>query len=625
MKNVVLKTKWMLCDVISILAGFLLSVFVLDDFSISKTADHLVLLKWYDAVIIVGVFLAFGVFTKMYRIMWRYADIKNYVNLLSVCLIDVISLAAVIGVHHISVSLSLYFLFFLMLSIFTCGSRIIFRHVLHARELHQKVISVNHDEIAGSMKKERLMIIGAGNAASILIDDMKKNVAFLNTEIVCAIDDNEAFLGRSICGVKVMGTRHDIVSLSKRMGIDTIVFAIPSLVESERAEILKICSETGCKLKTMPSVNDMIENSDKSLSLKKVEIEDLLDRLPIKIDIQKLIGYIEGKTILVTGGGGSIGSELCRQIAANKPGKLIIFDVYENNAYDIQHDLKKEHAELDLVTLIGDVSAAERMASVFKTYKPDIVYHAAAHKHVPLMEDSPNEAIKNNVFGTLKTAICADRHGAARFVLISTDKAVNPTNVMGASKRICEMVVQMMSRRSKTEFVAVRFGNVLGSNGSVIPLFRKQIEQGGPVLVTHPDIIRYFMTIPEAVSLVLTAGAMAKGGEIFVLDMGKPVKIVDLAKNMIRLMGYRVDKDIKIEFVGLRPGEKLFEEMLMDEEGLRETDNHLIHIGNPLEFDDDWFMDKLEQLKSVMYDDGADVRELIHELVPTYKLPKKAE
>ena len=334
------------------------------------------------------------------------------------------------------------------------------------------------------------------------------------------------------------------------------------------------------------------------------------------------MSYVTGKIVMVTGGGGSIGSELCRQIVKYDPKLLIIFDVYENNAYDIQNELRATNPEANVLALIGSVRDSKRMESIFSKYRPEIVYHAAAHKHVPLMEDSPNEAIKNNVFGTYKTAEMADKYGTKRFVLISTDKAVNPTNVMGASKRMCEMIVQSFSRKSKTEFVAVRFGNVLGSNGSVIPLFKKQIEQGGPVKVTHPDIIRYFMTIPEAVSLVLTAGAMAKGGEIFVLDMGKPVKILDLAKNMIRLTGHKVNEDIMIEFTGLRPGEKLYEELLMGEEGLQNTENDLIHVGKPIEFDETWFAERLENLKSVMYDDSVDIRSLIHEIVPTYRMPQ---
>ena len=356
--------------------------------------------------------------------------------------------------------------------------------------------------------------------------------------------------------------------------------------------------------------------------LRRVEIEDLLGREPIQLQVEAVMDYVEGKRILVTGGGGSIGSELCRQVAAHKPKQLILVDIYENNAYDIQQELKYKYPELDLVVLIASVRNTHRMNTIFETYRPQIVYHAAAHKHVPLMEDSPNEAIKNNVFGTYKTAQAADKYGVQRFVLISTDKAVNPTNIMGASKRICEMVIQMMNKHSKTDFVAVRFGNVLGSNGSVIPLFKKQIEQGGPVTVTHPEIIRYFMTIPEAVSLVLQAGALAKGGEIFVLDMGEPVKILDLAKNLIRLSGYKPFEDIPIEFTGLRPGEKLYEELLMGEEGLQETSNRLIHIGKPIEFDEERFLEQLDELKKIADKDSGKVRQKVQEIVPTYVIKK---
>ncbi len=566
--------------------------------------------------------------SRTYRVMWIFAGTLEFARL-GFCSLIASSFFTIFGLvfaDNLSAKLpiSTYIILFVLFTGALCCIRAMFKvihkTIKHLRNSDSSDTDIDTDE--KTRKKERIMVIGAGEAASMFINDTYKNEAFRNSTVVCAIDDNESKYSQYINGIKVVGTRHDIVSAAKRYSIDTIIFAIPTIDKNDRAEILKICSQTGCKLKSMPSIDEIINKSGSIYKLKKVEIEDLLERVPIKIDTDKLMNYVENKIVLVTGGGGSIGSELCRQIAAHKPKKLIIFDVYENNAYDILNELKADRPEVDILALIGSVRDSKRMESIFRDYKPQIVYHAAAHKHVPLMEDSPNEAIKNNVFGTLKTAQAASKYGVERFVLISTDKAVNPTNVMGASKRICEMVVQSMSRQSKTEFVAVRFGNVLGSNGSVIPLFKKQIEAGGPVLVTHPDIIRYFMTIPEAVSLVLTAGAIAKGGEIFVLDMGKPVKILDLAKNMIRLMGYEVDKDIKIEFTGLRPGEKLFEELLMDEEGLQDTENHLIHIGQPLVFDDNWFMTKLDEMKEVMYDDKADIRSLIHELVPTYKMPE---
>lgn len=616
MKNKASYFAWVITDILLVVLSFLSTVYLFTNFNLNAAEVLVSSCNILNVVIASLLFVLTAVFAKVYGTIWKYAGTKEFLRLVSVCFFDTAIFYAILKLSHSKGNLAVCLMFFLMLAVSTCGVRIIVRLYANINDSHKSVYSGNPDN-----KNEKILVVGAGRAASILIEDIQKSEDFSNSSVVGVVDDDENLWGKYIRGVKIMGGRNDIVEVAKQLDASTIIYAIPSLDENERTKILKICSQTECELKSMPSVSTAISDDREMLKLKKVEIEDLLERVPIKIDVDKIIKYVEGKTVLVTGGGGSIGSELCRQIAAHKPGKLIIFDVYENNAYDIQNELKSKYPNLELITLIGSVRDSRRLDAIFSKYHPNIVYHAAAHKHVPLMEDSPNEAIKNNVFGTLKTALSADKYGVERFVLISTDKAVNPTNVMGASKRICEMIVQSMSRRSKTEFVAVRFGNVLGSNGSVIPLFRKQIQAGGPVLVTHPDIIRYFMTIPEAVSLVLTAGAMAKGGEIFVLDMGKPVKIVDLAKNMIRLMGYRVDKDIKIEYIGLRPGEKLFEELLMDEEGLRETDNHLIHIGNPLVFDDDWFYEKLHELETVMYDDNCDIRSLIHEIVPTFRQP----
>lgn len=401
-------------------------------------------------------------------------------------------------------------------------------------------------------------------------------------------------------------------------GIDEIFIAIPSANRATMKALVEICKETSCKLRTLPGIYQLVNGEVNVSKLRNVDVEDLLGRDPIKVDLDSILNYVKGQTIMVTGGGGSIGSELCRQIAGHRPARLIIVDIYENNAYEIQQELKHKYPKLDLVVLIASVRNTNRINHIMEEYRPDIIYHAAAHKHVPLMEVSPNEAIKNNVFGTWKTAQAAVQNGVKKFVLISTDKAVNPTNIMGASKRICEMIIQTYNRHYPTEFVAVRFGNVLGSNGSVIPLFRKQIAAGGPVTVTHPDIIRYFMTIPEAVSLVLQAGVYAKGGEIFVLDMGEPVRILDLAKNLIRLSGYKVDEDIKIEFTGLRPGEKLYEELLMSEEGLMDTENKLIHVGRPIEFDEPQFYVQLNHLKQAVESECDDVRPLIQEIVPTY-------
>ena len=441
---------------------------------------------------------------------------------------------------------------------------------------------------------------------------------YLSMHVVCAIDDHPGCHGKYLRGVPIVGGREKIQESVDKYGVDEIIIAIPSASRATLKPILEICKETGCRMRILPGMYQIINGEVNVSKLREVQIEDLLGRDPIQVNVDEIIGYVSGKTVLVTGGGGSIGSELCRQIAQHNPKCLIIFDIYENGVYEVQQELKQKYPHLNMEVLIGSVRNTAIVEEVFKLYRPDIVYHAAAHKHVPLMEVSPHEAIKNNVFGTLKVARAADEYGVRRFVLISTDKAVNPTNIMGASKRICEMIIQDMNRKSKTEYVAVRFGNVLGSNGSVVPLFKKQIEAGGPVTVTHPDIIRYFMTIPEAVSLVLQAGAYAKGGEIFVLDMGEPMKIDDLARNLIKLSGYRVDDEIKIEYTGLRPGEKMYEELLMNEEGLTETANKMIYIGKPIEIDDEKFEQQLEQLRAASQAEESDIRAEVAKIVPTY-------
>jgi len=610
---------WMLYDVFMLTLSLVTSIMIGVNFTMSgwiAIVDNL----YTCCVILVSAVLPhvlFMFFTKRYKVIWKYASPVDYMVLATspvfafVFLVLQGLIGRIAGFPYLKMK-SVYVVYLILSMAVVVAPRIAFK-------LYSKLYG--RKNVASVAKTKKTMIIGAGEAAQILINDIVSNKSLAKNEIICAIDDDETKVGKFINGVRIAGTRDDIVACAKKYAIDTIVFAIPSMSRNERREVLEICSKTGCQLKTMPSIDDAI-NGISGTGVTDVKIEDLLERVPIKLDMKEKMSYVTGKIVMVTGGGGSIGSELCRQIVRYNPKLLIILDVYENNAYDIQNELKTDYPEANVLALIGSVRDSIRMENVFAKYRPEIVYHAAAHKHVPLMEDSSNEAIKNNVFGTYKTAEMAHKYGTQRFVLISTDKAVNPTNVMGASKRMCEMVVQSFARKSKTEFVAVRFGNVLGSNGSVIPLFKKQIEQGGPVKVTHPDIIRYFMTIPEAVSLVLTAGAMAKGGEIFVLDMGKPVKILDLAKNMIRLMGYKVDEDIKIEFSGLRPGEKLYEELLMGEEGLRNTENDLIHVGKPIEFDEEWFSERLENLKSVMYDDSVDIRSLIHEIVPTYKMPQ---
>ncbi len=499
----------------------------------------------------------------------------------------------------------------------------------------------------------RVMIIGAGDAGRMLLENIQKTRA--NTDrVICLIDDDPNKHNRYFDGVQIVGGRDDILHSVEKYSIDRIYIAIPSASKENIRDIVNICKETGCETKTLPDFYQYVNSGITASALKDVSVEDLLGRDPIRTDMKEVYDLIEGKTILVTGGGGSIGSELCRQVAAHNPERLIIFDIYENNAYAIQQELRDKYPKMNLEVLIGSVRDSRRLDSLFKEFHPDIVYHAAAHKHVPLMEDSPCEAIKNNVIGTYKTAYAAMVNNCSRFVLISTDKAVNPTNIMGASKRVCEMVVQSFDQKIKenrqneiprmfthleeedtiysdgvpenvkTEFVAVRFGNVLGSNGSVVPLFKKQIKNGGPVTVTHPEIIRYFMTIPEAVSLVLLAGADAKGGEIFVLDMGSPVKIDTLARNLIKLSGLKPDVDIKIEYTGLRPGEKLYEEKLMEEEGLKTTANKLIHIGNPIQFDTDLFQKQLEELMVAAYENSCSVKEKVKQMVPTYK-PEKRE
>lgn len=558
-----------------------------------------------NTLVTVIIFFAF----RLYSSLWRFASVKELFYVIEACLISVVFNMLFYFLKYQPIYRSYFFIYAVVLFLLTCLSRFSYRFLrfLYRANSH-----------GGHMR--HTMIIGAGEACNIVMKELELSRE-LDAKICCIIDDNSRKHGTYIHGVKVVGDRNTIIENAKRYGITEIIVAIPSADKKEQQKILQICQQVpNCELKLLPGVYQLVNGEVTVSKLRNVEIEDLLGREPIQITTEKIGRYVSDKVVLVTGGGGSIGSELCRQIAANGVKQLIIFDIYENNAYDIQQELKTKYPNLDLVVLIGSVRNGRKVNSLFAKYRPDIVYHAAAHKHVPLMEDSPNEAIKNNVFGTYKVALAADRFKASKFVLISTDKAVNPTNIMGASKRMCEMIIQMFSNHSKTEYVAVRFGNVLGSNGSVIPLFKKQIEAGGPVTVTHPDIIRYFMTIPEAVSLVLQAGASAKGGEIFVLDMGEPMKIVDLAKNLIRLSGYTLGKDIEIKYTGLRPGEKLYEELLMDEEGLQATENELIHIGKPIEFDEELFIKKLADLYKEAYAETDQMKYIVHDIVPTYHL-----
>ena len=465
--------------------------------------------------------------------------------------------------------------------------------------------------------QDRIMVIGGGAAGQTLIQELVNSRRF-HTKVCCVIDDNPNKLGRLLEGIPIVGNRHDILPMVKKYKINHIIYAIPATTGKNQKDILNICKESGCRLQTVPGVYQLVNGEVSVSRLRDVDITDLLGRAQVKVNNDEILAALRGRRVMVTGGGGSIGSELCRQIAGAQPSQLIIFDIYENNAYEIQQELLRKYKDLNLVVLIGSVRNTGRIRQVMDQYRPEVVYHAAAHKHVPLMEDSPNEAIKNNVLGTYKTAVAAASAGVKKFVLISSDKAVNPANIMGASKRLCEMVVQMMNRKTDTDFALVRFGNVLGSNGSVIPLFKKQIAEGGPVTVTDKNIIRYFMTIPEAVSLVLQASYYAEGGEIFVLDMGEPVKIDDMARNLIRLSGYTPDVDIPIVYTGLRPGEKLYEELLMDEEGLKSTENEMIHIGRPIEMDDEWFAERLRELDTASRQDSAEIKKIVARIVPGY-------
>ena len=545
---------------------------------------------------------------RMYHSLWQYASIAELYKIVEACVVAELAHLCVTSFMGWMLPRSCYFTSGVFLIVAMSASRFMYRL------LRQLINEYRH-----TSEQLKIMIIGAGEATSVLMREISNSRYLDNSKVVCIIDDDLGKVGKYIRGVKIVGTRDHIKEYARYYDIDEIIFAIPSASTKDKREILNICKETSCNLKILPGVYQMVDGEINIKDLRNVDVLDLLGRDPVKVDIESIMDYVKDKTVLVTGGGGSIGSELCSQLVSHKPKCLIIFDIYENNAYDIQQELKIKYPDANVVTLIGSIRNTSRLESVFEQYKPDIVYHAAAHKHVPLMEVSPNEAIKNNVVGTWNVAKMADKYGVKKFVMISTDKAVNPTNVMGATKRICEMIIQSFNEKSKTDFVAVRFGNVLGSNGSVIPLFKRQIEAGGPVTVTHPDIIRYFMTIPEAVSLVLQAGAYAKGGEIFILDMGEPVKIDDLAKNLIRLSGYTLGVDMEIKYTGLRPGEKLYEELLMNEEGMQDTDNKLIHIGRPIEFDKEHFYEKLEELKEMAYaEDSADIRKKIMEVVDTY-------
>lgn len=627
----------MIYDVVAVNIAYFMALWFRYDCMYDKIPDAMLIQFLNFAPIYSVACIAVFLVLRLYNSIWRFASFSE--------LLRVIAATAITSVTHL-VGMNLlfdrmpnayYVIGTAVQLILLVGVRFSYRFILLQRERNKRA--------AGNGVK-RVMLIGAGNAGQMILRDTSR-LSTAKLKVCCIIDDNPNKWGRYIEGIPVVGGRDDILLSVDKYRIDKIFIAIPSASDEDKRDVLNICKETGCELKNLPGMYQLVSGQVSIGDMKDVAVEDLLGRKPIQVDMEQIYRYIRGKTILVTGGGGSIGSELCRQVAKHHPKQLIIYDIYENNAYDIEQELRSQHPDLALSVRIGSVRDSRCLDTVFETYKPDIVYHAAAHKHVPLMEASPCEAIKNNVIGTYKTAYAAMMHGCQRFVLISTDKAVNPTNIMGASKRLCEMVIQAFDRAVKTgtagvlpvlfthrgpedvqrtvaeedirtEFVAVRFGNVLGSNGSVIPLFKKQIAKGGPVTVTHPDIIRYFMTIPEAVGLVMQAGTYADGGEIFVLDMGAPVKIDELARNLIKLSGHKPDIDIPIVYSGLRPGEKLYEEKLMAEEGMKKTPNDLIHIGNPIPFDTDAFLVQLRKLMEAAYENDESIREAVAAMVPTY-------
>jgi len=602
----------MVTDIFLINMGYLLAINIIYGNQYTEIAS----IYQKDCLVITAIYVMFFYVFKMYHSLWVLTGTDEFLlgvggcvsaGLLSIAYTRVIGATVPLNVSVIGVIITMCFVL---------GIRILYR-------VYRRVLLYIPYKYSSDQK--RVLIVGAGSAGSMIINEMLSRRE-LKHNPVALIDDDKYKKGKRISGVKVVGNRNNIPRIVEEKEIDLILIAIPTLDNKNKKEIIDICKTTGCKMKIIPGMYEIITGKARVSNLKDVELEDLLGRETVVLDNKGISNYITDKVIIVTGGGGSIGSELCRQIAQFNPKQLIIFDIYENNAYDIQNELKYKYPNLDLITLIGSIRDENRLDEVFKKYKIDVVFHAAAHKHVPLMEDSPKEAIKNNVFGTYSLALIADKYKVKKFVLISTDKAVNPTNIMGATKRLCEMIIQAFNKSSDTEYVAVRFGNVLGSNGSVIPLFKRQIRAGGPLTVTHKDITRYFMLIPEAAQLVLQAAAFANGGEIFVLDMGKPVRIYDLACDLIRLSGYEPNKDIKIEITGLRPGEKLYEELLMDEEGLKKTTHNKIYIGKPTFESIESLEKKLEQLKILLNESKIDkIKNKMGEIVPTYKASNNKE
>lgn len=645
------KLKWIykalvlcLADILIVMGSYFMALFLRFDFQIQMIpkeyiSGYLRSMPFWTVSTIVIYYLY-----KLYHSIWEFVSTTELKRIMiaDLVLIPVYAVGALVMKLHMPKSY--YFMGYVLSCVLCAGVRFSYRYI----RFYLRSLKGDGNK---AQKMDRIMIIGAGTVGQTLMREIRK-ADTVHAKVVCAIDDDPEKIGRMLEGIPVVGNRHAIVEMVKKYDVNRIIYAIPSTTGQNRKDIMNLCKETGCRMQTVPSVSQIVNEEVSMTKLREIEISDLLGRKQILVNMDEISDYIKGKVVLVTGGGGSIGSELCRQVAERNPKQLIILDIYENNAYEIQMELKKKYPQLNLEVIIGSVRDSRKIFKVFGTYHPDIVYHAAAHKHVPLMEDSPCEAVKNNAIGTYKTAFAAIAHGTKKFVLISTDKAVNPTNIMGASKRLCEMIIQAFDSKvkegkaeeipqlfthkikkdfanidlienlkaAKTEFVAVRFGNVLGSNGSVIPLFKKQIAAGGPVTVTDPEIIRYFMTIPEAVSLVMQAGTYAKGGEIFVLDMGEPVKIDTLARNLIRLSGFKPDEDIKILYTGLRPGEKLYEEKLMAEEGLKKTENDLIHIGMPIPLDIEEFLAELDELTELAYANKSTIKEKVAQIVTTYKM-----
>lgn len=602
----------MVTDIFLINMGYLLAINIIYGNQYTEIAS----IYQKDCLVITAIYVMFFYVFKMYHSLWVLTGTDEFLLGVGGCVsAGLLSIAYTRGIGA-TVPLNVSVIGVIITMCFVLGIRILYR-------VYRRVLLYIPYKYSSDQK--RVLIVGAGSAGSMIINEMLSRRE-LKHNPVALIDDDKYKKGKRISGVKVVGNRNNIPRIVEEKEIDLILIAIPTLDNKNKKEIIDICKTTGCKMKIIPGMYEIITGKARVSNFKDVELEDLLGRETVVLDNKGISNYITDKVIIVTGGGGSIGSELCRQIAQFNPKQLIIFDIYENNAYDIQNELKYKYPNLDLITLIGSIRDENRLDEVFKKYKIDVVFHAAAHKHVPLMEDSPKEAIKNNVFGTYSLALIADKYKVKKFVLISTDKAVNPTNIMGATKRLCEMIIQAFNKSSDTEYVAVRFGNVLGSNGSVIPLFKRQIRAGGPLTVTHKDITRYFMLIPEAAQLVLQAAAFANGGEIFVLDMGKPVRIYDLACDLIRLSGYEPNKDIKIEITGLRPGEKLYEELLMDEEGLKKTTHNKIYIGKPTFESIESLEKKLEQLKILLNESKTDkIRNKMEEIVPTYKASNNKE